>query len=90
MASSNVYESLYNKMKNTFTVVNNDTEYTLGEYMLMKSGEATNPASKTNLPVARDMSGASGAIVGFFSYVNEKLTLKKAPVKDKDSPAPRL
>ena len=82
MTSSNVYETLYNNMKNAFTVVNNDTEYTLGEYMLMKTRE-DKVQNTSNLPATTDMYGAKGAIVGFFSYVNEKLTVKKAPVKDK-------
>ena len=35
----NVYENLYENMKNRFTVVNNNTEYTLGEIMLIKAGK---------------------------------------------------
>ena len=78
----NAYENLYENMKNRFTVVNDNCEYTLGEYMLMKAGmkkEASNlPAERTSSAVNKDT-----AIVTFFRYVNDKLTLKAPPVKDK-------
>ena len=76
----NVYENLYENMKNRFTVVNNDCEYTLGEYMLEKAGMKK---EKSNLPAVRSTSSADKAVVAFFRYVNDKLTLKAPPVKDK-------
>ena len=36
---TNVYDTLYNNMKQRFTVVNGENEYTLGGYMLMKARE---------------------------------------------------
>jgi len=79
MNTTNVYEDLYNKMKNSFTVVNDNSEYTLGDYMLMKAGAKTESSS---LPAVRTSSGDM-VVSTFFKYVNEKLTLKRAPAKDK-------
>ena len=39
MNTVNAYEALYTNMKNRFTVVNDNSEYSLGEYMLMKAGK---------------------------------------------------
>ena len=54
----NAYENLYENMKNRFTVVNDNCEYTRGEYMLMKAGmkkEASNlPAERTSSAVNKD------------------------------------
>ncbi len=79
MTSTNAYETLYNNMKNKFTVVSDNSEYTLGEYMMMK---ANAKSASTNLPAARN-NIQNHAISAIFSYVNEKLTVKKAPVRDK-------
>ncbi len=76
----NVYENLYENMKNRFTVLNDNCEYTLGEYMLEKAGMKK---EKSNLPAVRSASSADRAIVTFFRYVNDKLTLKNPPIKDK-------
>lgn len=72
------YDTLYNNMKNKFTVVNGESEYTLGEYMLMKAKEQS---GKSNLPVAHN--ATSSAVVSILSYVNDKLTIKTPPAKDK-------
>ena len=77
----NAYENLYENMKNRFTVVNDNCEYTLGEYMLMKAGIKQ---ETSNLPAVRNTAeSASTAVTAFFRYVNDKLTLKAPPVKDK-------
>ena len=76
--NQNAYEKLYNDMKSQFTVVNNDCEYTLGGYMSMKAN-----AAETTLPVAKNSANDTHAIAAVFSYVNDKLAIKKAPVKDK-------
>ena len=76
---TNAYETLYNNMKNKFTVVSENTEYTLGEYMSMKANPQT-PVS--NLPVARS-ANQNNSIAAIFSYVNEKLAVKKPPVREK-------
>ena len=80
MNTTNVYEDLYNKMKNSFTVVNDSSEYTLGDYMLMKAGAK---AESSSLPALRSSSSGDMVVSTFFKYVNEKLTLKSAPAKDK-------
>ncbi len=73
------YTNLYENMRKRFTVENNGSEYTLGEYMTLK---ATHSDKITNLPVARASKG-EGALVNILSYVNDKLTIKAPPVKDK-------
>ncbi len=77
---NNVYDTLYNNIKNKLTVDSKDGgDYTLGEYMLMK---ANAKKESTSLPVAvnhRDTSAVSAII----SYVSDKLTVKTPPVKDK-------
>ncbi len=78
MNAVSAYENLYNQMKNTFTVVNDNCEYTLGEYMLMKAGSKK---TSSNLPVKKTSSNT--AISTFFRYVNDKLTVKAPPAKDK-------
>jgi hypothetical protein len=79
MDTANVYNKLYNDMKARFTVVGDGEEYTLGEYMLMKAGKKS---EKTNLPVAKSQNNQP-VVAAFFKYVNDKLTVKKPPVKDK-------
>ena len=80
MTSTSAYETLYNNMKKHFTVISDNNEYTLGEYMSMKA-DAKNTAS--NLPAVRSNVLDTRSVSAIFSYVNEKLTVKKAPVKDK-------
>ena len=81
MASTTAYDTLYTNLKNRFTVQNDNSECTLGEYMLMKANEGKGKAA---LPVAvSDYSGSKRVLQGLVAYVNEKLTIKKPPVKDK-------
>ena len=79
MTTNNAYETLYNKMKNNFTVVNGNGECTLGEFMSMK---ANAKSAQTNLPAVRNAS-QNHAISAIFTYVNDKLTVKKPPVREK-------
>lgn len=79
MNTVNAYEKLYNNMKNRFTVINDNCEYTLGEYMLMKAGKKK---EISNLPAVNNASNEK-AVTAFFKYVNDKLTVKAPPVKDK-------
>ena len=67
-------------MKNKFTVVNENCEYTLGEYMSMKANAKSAEAS--NLPAVRN-ANQNHSIAAIFSYVNDKLAVKKPPVRDK-------
>ena len=84
MNTTNVYDNLYNTMKNSFTVVNDNQEYTLGEFMLMKAGKKKeSAATATNLPAVRHKNAAVAPISVFFRYINDKLTVKNPPAKDK-------
>lgn len=81
--TTNNYDKLYENMKQRFTVSADDTEYTLGEYMLMKA-----EAKKTEnaaLPVAVNtaVTKSEVAVTNIVSFVNDKLTIKQTPVKDK-------
>ena len=81
MTSTSAYESLYNNMRKHFTVISDNNEYTLGEYMSMKADVKNTAAS--NLPAVRSNVLDTRSVSAIFSYVNEKLTVKKAPVKDR-------
>ena len=76
--TTNNYDKLYENMKQRFTVSQNDTTYTLGEYMLMKADGKK--SENTALPVAV-MSEVT--VTNIVSFVDDKLTIKQAPVKDK-------
>ena len=78
--SMNCYEKLYNNMKARFTVVNGDSECSLGEYMLMKAGKKKESSA---LPIAAATLRQPTAIVSFVNYMNDKLMVKAAPQKDK-------
>jgi len=82
MNSTMTYEQLYSNMVKKFTVEKDNTDYKLGEYMLMKA-DARKVAESSNLPVATHASSQTKAISAFFSYVSDKLTVKEAPVRDK-------
>ena len=73
-------------MVKKFTVERNNTDYKLGDYMLMKATSKSNAlvaAQETsNLPVAR-VNAKDSAISTVFTYINEKLKIKEAPVRDK-------
>lgn len=85
MNSTMTYDKLYNNMVKKFTVEKDNTDYNLGDFMLMKANEKKNKMvaseSDSKLPVARD--NKTGALTTVFSYVNDKLTVKKAPVRNK-------
>lgn len=71
------YDTLYTNLKNRFTVIHSGKECTIGDYMRLKSGSL----SSSNLPIQRKTEDRSiGSVI---NYVNEKLTMKTAPVKDK-------
>jgi hypothetical protein len=77
------YEQLLNNMKNRFTVDNNGFDCTLGEYMLVK---ANAKKEQTALVVAKNaavVAKSERAALALVSYVNDKLTIKAPPVKDK-------
>ncbi len=78
--SMNAYEGLYINLKNRFTVVDGNKEYSLGEYMLIKAGKKQDPYA---LPVAETTFKQPGAIVTFVNFINDKLMVREAPQKDK-------
>ena len=73
----NQYDALYTHLKNQFTVIYNGTECTVGDFMLMKASKR----SESSLPIAT--TARSTSIATIVEYVNDKLTVKNAPVKDK-------
>ncbi len=83
MTQTTNYEKLYENMKQRFTVSQDNNEYTIGEYMLMKA--ESQKAEKTSLPVAVQtaVSRSEVAMTNIVSFVDDKLTIKQAPVKDK-------
>ena len=83
MNQAMTYEKLYSNMVKNFTVEKDNTDYTLGDYMLMKAQAKRNAmtvAANTSLAVAETKSASLSTV---FSYIGEKLKVKKAPQKDK-------
>ena len=78
------YDQLYRAMVNTFTIEKDNKDYNLGDFMLMKARKKRNEltaATSSNLPVAQTAN--DGALVSILAYVNDKLTVKEAPVRDR-------
>ena len=84
MTTNMTYEKLYSNMVKKFTVEKDSKDYKLGEYMLMKADSVKSEKKAASaLPVAiSDFSGTK-AISAAFNYINEKLTVKEAPVRDR-------
>ncbi len=83
--TANSYNTLYENLKNRYTVVDNGSEYTVGDFMRMKaSKKSAEPAvsKSSNLPVAVETRGQR-AVAQIVTFVSDKLTIKKPPVKDK-------
>ncbi len=83
MNQAMTYDKLYNNMVKKFTVENDNTDYTLGDYMLMKARAKRNAmtvAANNGLAVAESK---NTSLTTVFSYIGEKLRVKKAPVKDR-------
>ena len=81
--TTNSYDKLYENMKQRFTISSDSSEYTIGEYMLMRAD--LKKTESTALPVAVQTAVAKSevAVTTIVSYVDDKLTVKQAPVKDK-------
>ena len=82
----NNYEKLYENMRQRFTVSQNNTEYTIGEYMLMRANNhKSTDTTTTTLPVAvkTAVTRSEVAVTNIVSFVDDKLTIKQPPVKDK-------
>ena len=74
----NPYDALYTNLKNQFTVIYNGAECTVGDFMLMKA----NKKSESSLPIATTAVKTT-SLATIVEYVNDKLTVKQAPAKDK-------
>lgn len=76
------YDILYNNMVNRFTVLDQNIECTLGDYMRSK---ANIKKAESNLPVAMRSTATKSerAMATIVSFVNDKLTIKEEPAKDK-------
>lgn len=81
--NTNSYDRLYENMKQRFTVSADNTEYTIGEYMLMRAD--VKKTENTALPVAVQtaVTKSEKAVSGLVTFVDDKLTIKQPPVKDK-------
>ena len=73
----NPYDTLYDSLKDTFTVSLDGCSCTLGDYMLIKAGKRQ-PAS-SSLPVAATEDRFSTIV----DYVSDKLTVKAAPKRER-------
>ena len=74
---SNPYDALYTNLKNRFTVIYDNSECTVGDYMRLKAGKNAN----ATLPSASFVQD-NRMVTAFINYMNDKLTLKNAPRKD--------
>ncbi len=81
--TANCYTTLYENLKNRYTVVEDGCEYNVGDFMRMRATKkaAAPKTDKSALPVKR--SENAGAVAQIVSFVTDKLTIKKPPVKDK-------
>lgn len=81
--TTNNYDKLYLNMKQRFTVSQNDTTYTLGEYMLMKADGKKSENAALPVAVMSAVTKSELAVTNIVSFVDDKLTIKQPPVKDK-------
>ena len=81
--ATNNYDKLYENMKQRFTISADNNEYTIGEYMLKMAD--CQKAEHSSLPVAvkTAVTRSEVAMTNIVSFVDDKLTIKQAPVKDK-------
>ncbi|MBQ2793122.1 MAG: hypothetical protein IKL79_03935 [Clostridia bacterium] len=79
-AVANPYDALYTNLKNRFTVIHDGKECTVGDFMLMKAGKAAKGSSALTVVSAAHEHNTLATIA---DYVNDKLTVKNPPVKDK-------
>ncbi len=74
----NPYEALYTNLKNNFTVIHNGAECTVGDFMLMQASKR----AESSLPIATTYT-RTASLQSIVEYVNDKLTVKRAPIKDR-------
>ena len=92
MNTNMTYDMLYSNMVKKFTVEKNNVDYKLGDYMLMKARSksriaaesAEKSAARSGLPAQiYHREKGTPAVSTLISYINDKLTVKEAPIKDK-------
>ena len=76
----NPYDTLYNNLKDRFTVVYEGCDCTLGDYMLIKAGKNQTSASALPTTVSNER---STSITDIVDYVAAQLTVKSAPAREK-------
>lgn len=77
------YEQLLNNMKDRFTVEGEAGDCTLGEYMLNKASVKKEQMALTVAKNAAIVAKSERTVTSLVSYVNDKLTIKAPPAKDK-------
>ena len=75
---TNPYDALYTNLKNQFIVIYQGNECSVGDFMRMKA----NKKPESSLPIATTAVKTT-SLTTFVGYVNDKLTVKEAPIKDK-------
>ncbi len=83
MTQTNNYERLYDNMRNRFTIASDNNEYTLGEYMLMKADVKKTEAAALPVALHNTVTKSELAVASITTFVNDKLTIKTVPEKDK-------
>ena len=76
----NAYDTLYENLKDRFTVVYEGCDCTLGDYMLIKAGKRQMSESELPAPVSADKTNTLTSIV---DYVAAHFTVKDAPAREK-------
>lgn len=77
--NSSCYDRLYENMKTRFTVVNDNSEYTLGDYMRIQAAKKENRVTAVAVRGAR----SDSALASIINYVSDKLAVKAPAQKDK-------
>ena len=81
--TTNNYDKLYENMKQRFTISADSSEYTIGEYMLMRADLKKTENAALPVAVQTAVTKSEVAVTTIVSYVDDKLTIKQAPIKDK-------
>jgi len=81
--TTNSYDKLYENMKQRFTISSGDSEYTIGAYMLMRANDKKKENAALPVAVQTAVAKSEVAMTTIVSFVDDKLTIKQAPVKDK-------
>ena len=76
----NPYDTLYENLKDKFTVVCEGCDCTLGDYMLIKASQRQVSDSTLPAPIAAERTSSVSDIV---EYVASRLTVKAAPAREK-------